>query len=484
MAITQKLELKLAQKLILTPQLQQSIKLLQLPQLELSKMLNQELMENPLLEEPVERESEEKAESSELSQLEERERERERESSEDMEAPLEKIFGFTSDNYFEERGSDGRDLGYFTDGMETSSPFERGNGKVSLHEHLIWQLRFSRTLDSIRRVAEIVVGNLNEDGYLQASQDEIARMAEVDMKSAEDAIALVHEFDPPGVGARNLQECLILQMRLLNHENTLAGKILNDGFSELEKKKYKQLAARFKVSIEDILQAVKVIEELEPRPGRNYSREEVIHVIPDVFVEESEGKFIIVLNDEGIPKIRLSKYYRDLITKKDSLGNEEKEFLEEKLRSAVWLLKSLSQRKKTIYRITESILKFQEDFFRKGIEHLKPLNLKDIATDLGMHQSTISRVTSNKYLQCPRGLFGFRYFLSNAVQSVNGDISSSTVKDMIKQLIAKEDQKAPLSDKGIYEILNRRNINIARRTVAKYREEMKIPSHSRRKKWI
>jgi RNA polymerase sigma-54 factor len=479
MAISQKLELKLAQKLILTPQLQQSIKLLQLPQLELTQMLNQELMENPLLEEAMERESEERNEGTELSRTEEKIHE----PADDVEAPLEKIFGFTTDEYFEERGSDGRDLGYFTDGMETPSPFERNDGKIDLHEHLLWQLRLSRTSDSIRRVAEIVMGNLNEDGYLQASSEEIAKMAEIDVSTAEKAIALIREFDPPGVGAKTLQECLLLQLKSLKLENTLVENILTDGFGELEKKKYKQLAAKFKVPLDDILYAVKVIEGLEPRPGRNYSREEVIHITPDVFIQETDGKLIIILNDEGIPRLRLSNYYRSLIAKKNALGKEEKQFLEDKLRSAVWLLKSLGQRKKTIYRITESILKFQEEFFRKGIEYLKPLNLKDIATDLGMHQSTISRVTSNKYLQCPRGLLSFRFFLSNAVHSEQGEVSSSTVKDIIRQLIANEDPRAPLSDKGVYEILNRRNINIARRTVAKYREELKIPSHTRRKRW-
>jgi RNA polymerase sigma-54 factor len=479
MAISQKLELKLAQKLILTPQLQQSIKLLQLPQLELTQMLNQELMENPMLEEVIERETEHKSEALDLT----RNEEQAHEPSEDVEAPLEKIFGFTTDEYFEERGSDGRDLGYFTSGIETTSPFERNEGKIDLHEYLSWQLRLSRTSDHLRKVAEVVLGNLNEDGYLQATVEEIAKMAEVDLKGAEEAVELIREFDPTGVGARNLQECLLLQIKPLNLDNTIVEKILTHGFVELEKKRYKHLANKFKVSIEDILSAVKIIEGLEPRPGRNYSKEDVIHIIPDVYIEESNGEFIIILNDEGIPRLRLSNYYRKLISKKNALGLEEKQFLEEKLRSAIWLLKSLNQRKKTIYRITESILKFQNDFFKMGIEHLKPLNLKNIASDLGMHESTISRVTSNKYLQCPRGLFGFRFFLSNAVHAVNGEVSSSTVKDYIRQLISKEDPKAPFSDKGIVEMLNSKDINIARRTVAKYREELKIPSHSRRKKW-
>ncbi len=480
MGLTQKLELKLVQKLVLTPQLQQSIKLLQLPQLELSQTLNQELMENPMLEEAIEREESEDKNSTTDSLNDE---EPVQKIPEDTETPLEKIFGYTTSDYFEERGSDGRDLGYFTDGMETSSPFERSNKKMALSEYLIWQLRLSRTPDALRQTAEIVLGNLNEDGYLQASDDEIANMAEVDTKSVEDAIELIREFDPPGVGSRTLQECLFLQLKSLNLQDTLVGKIITDGFEELEKKKYKKLAARFKVSIDDIFSAVKIIEGLEPRPGRNYSSDEVIHIIPDVYIEELEGKFVIVLNDQGIPRLRLSNYYRKLISNKKNLGQKEKEFLEEKLRAAIWLLKSLDQRKKTIYRVTESILKFQGEFFREGITHLKPLNLKDIAADLGMHESTISRVTSNKYLQCPRGLFGFRYFLSNAVRSVSGDVSSSIVKDIIKQLISNEDHRAPFSDKKIVEMLNSKDINIARRTVAKYREELKIPSNSKRRKW-
>ncbi len=480
MGIGPKLELKLTQKLILTPQLQQSIKLLQLPQLELTQTLNQELMENPMLEEGGERELEEKEESTDENDTEDSLKE----LSEDTEAPLEKIFGFTTSEYFEERGSDGRDLGYFTDGMETPSPFERNSKRMNLNEYLLWQLRLSRTSDPVRQTAEVVLGNLNEDGYLQASVEDISKMAEVDADITDKAIVLIQEFDPPGVGAKDLQECLSLQLKPLKLEGTLVEKIIKDGFEELEKKRYKKLAVKFKVTIEDILPAVKIIEGLEPRPGRNYSSEEAIHITPDVYVEESEGKFIIVLNDYGIPRLRLSNYYKKLISNKNALGPKEKEFLEEKLRAAIWLLRSLDQRKKTIYRVTDSILKFQEEFFRKGIEFLKPLNLKDIAIDLGMHESTISRVTSNKYLQCPRGLFGFRFFLSNAVHSSNGDVSSAIVKETIKQLISNEDNKSPLSDKNIVELLDSKKINIARRTVAKYREELKIPAHNRRKKWI
>jgi len=478
MAQEQKLELKLSQKLILTPQLQLSIKLLQLPLLELSQTLTKELMENPLLEEVSEKEIENKKESLETTE------EQVQELPDDIEAPLEKMFGFTTDSYFEERGSDGRDLGYFTDGVETPSPLERYRKKPDLREYLLWQLRGSRASDKVRQTAEIIINNLNADGYLEASIEEIAQLARVDIRTAEEALSLVREFDPPGVGARNLQECLLLQLKPLNLEDTLVEKILTEGFTELKEKKYKQLAAKFNIPLNEVLKSIRIIEGLEPRPGRNYSSEEPIPIIPDVYIEESDGEYIILLNDDGIPKLRLSNYYRELLANKKSLSREERQFLEEKLRSALWLLKSLDQRNKTIYRVTESILKFQKDFFKNGFGHLKPLNLKDVAEDLGMHESTISRVTANKYLQCPQGLLSFRFFFSNAVPSTKGGVSSTTVKNIIKQLISEEDPNAPLTDKKIVEILKDRGIETARRTVAKYREELKIPPYNKRKNQI
>jgi RNA polymerase sigma-54 factor len=479
MAQGQRLELKMYQKLILTPQLQQSIKLLQLPLLELSQNITQELMENPMLEEVMEREPESRNEVAEAEAGEEAYEER----SDDAEAPLEKIFGFTTDDYFEERASDGRDLGYFNDGSEVFSPFERNTRRPDLYEHLLWQLRLSRIPGPSASVIEIVISNLDDDGYLQASLDEIAAIAKADLKAVEEALSLLQEFDPPGVGARNLQECLLLQMKALKLDDSLVEKILRDGFDLLEKNKYKQLASRLKTSIEDILKAVTVIKGFEPKPGRSYSSEEALHIIPDVYIEESDGKFIILLNDEGIPRLRLSNYYRKLLANKKALGAEERNFLEDKLRSAVWLLKSLDQRNKTIYRVAESILKFQEEFFRRGLEYLKPLNLKNVADDLDMHESTISRVTSNKYLQCPQGLLSFRFFFSNMVPSAEGSISSTIVKNVMKEIISKENPKDPFSDQKIVELLNGRSINITRRTVAKYREGLKIPSHFKRKEW-
>lgn len=475
----QTLQLKMSQKLVLTPQLQQSIKLLQLPLLELSQSLTQELMNNPLLEEVTDRELLEKDAVSEPKA----ENEAEQNPIEDIETPLEKIFGYTTDNYFEERESDGRDLGYFNEGTETHSPFERNTKKTGLYEHLLWQLRLSNVPESMGYIIEIIINNLNEYGYLDASLDEIARISETDIQTSEKALSLIHGFDPAGVGARNLQECLILQLKPLDLQDTLVEKILRQGFNELERKNLKQLASKLNASLDDIMSAVTIIEGLEPRPGRNYSSDETIYITPDVFVEEADGKFIITLNNEGTPRLRISAFYRRLLANKKALGKEEKEFLREKLRSALWLLKSLDQRNKTIYRVTESLLKFQEDFFRKGFQSLKPLKLKDIADDLGMHESTISRVTSSRYMQCPQGLISFKFFFNNAISSANGNLPSSTVKDTIRQFIEKEDHQKPFSDKKMAEMLKNSGVFIARRTVAKYRNELKIPSHTKRKKW-
>ncbi|MBI4710443.1 MAG: RNA polymerase factor sigma-54 [Nitrospirae bacterium] len=434
MALENRLELKLSQKLVLTPQLQQSIKLLQLPQLELSQNLAQELMENPFLEEMSDSPSNEYQEAPAAS----KEDEAPQETHDDTEVPLERIFDFTTSDYFDERASDGRDLGYFNDGAEPLPTFEYSNKRPDLCEHVLWQLRLSRKSEPAGKAAEIIIGNLNDDGYLQASMEEIAAAANVDAAVAEEALTLLQNFDPPGVGARDLQECLLLQIKPLNLGNTLVEKILKEGFSELNSKKFKQIAAKFKTSIDNVLAAVKIIEGLDPRPGRNYSNTDAIHITPDVYVEESEGRFIIILNDEGVPRLRLSNYYKRLLKNKNSLTEEEKKFLEEKMRSAVWLLKSLDQRNKTIYRVTESILKFQEDFFKKGIRYLKPLTLRDVAQELE--------------------------------------------KEIIRELIEKEDPNAPLNDKLIVETLRIRSINVAHRTVAKYRDEMKIQSHARRKK--
>ncbi len=480
MALESRLELKLSQKLVLTPQLQMAIKLLQMPQLELSQTLTQELVENPFLEELTEVSSKEemtKEEREEAEPAEPGERD-------DSEIPLEKLMGYSStDDYFDERSYDGRDLGYFTPGNVTQPSFEYFLSSSSdLFDHLIWQLRLSKEDETVRSIGEIIIGNIDENGYLKITNEEIAEIAGSDIETAERAVRLVQSFDPPGIAARDIKECLQLQLKSLGLEGTLVESLVAKNLDLLGKRKYPQLAKLYNVPVDDIMAAVKVIEGLDPKPGSNFSSSDVNYITPDVYIIKADNGYQIVLNDEGLPRLRISSYYQRLLSHKNAIPKEDRQFLEDKLRSAIWLMKSLDQRNKTIYRVTECILNFQRDFFDKGVNFLKPLNLKDIASELGLHESTISRVTSNKYLSCPRGIYGFRFFFSNAIPSDSGEISATTVKEMVKKIIAEEDSAKPLSDMSVVDIFKSQNINIARRTIAKYREELKIPSQSQRKR--
>lgn len=462
MALEQRTDLRLIQKLALTPQLQLQLKLLQLPQFELSQYIELQLMENPMLE------SDEKEEESSLEEFEEV-------------LPVDKLKKIMIDEYFAERADDGRDLGYFNPGREEKPSFELFySTSTDLWDHLIWQLRLSNASDKIRAVAELVIGNLDEDGYLKATEEEIVRISHSELETVKKAIKLVQGFDPPGVGARDIKECLILQIKSLGLEKTLAYSLIKEHFEDIKKKRYENIAKKLNLSMDKVLNALKIIEKLDPRPGRNFSKTLVNIPVPDVYVNKVEGEYQIILNDEGIPKLRLSKLYRKLLTER-KLSSEEKKYLKEKLRNAVELLKAINQRNKTIYRVTESLIKFQRDFFDKGISYLKPLNLRDIANDLGLHESTISRVTSNKYLACEHGIFSFKFFFSNALLSNHGGVSPSQVKELIQKIIADEDPEKSLSDKEVSEELKKRGINIARRTVAKYREELKIPPKPLRK---
>ncbi|MCX8033853.1 MAG: RNA polymerase factor sigma-54 [Thermodesulfovibrio sp.] len=466
MALEQRVDLRLTQKLALTPQLQMQLKLLQLPQLELSQYIQLEIMENPLLE---------------LEEEEEQALELEKSFGDEEPLVIDKIEKIIIDDYFSERADDGRDLGYFNPGLEDKPNFELFYSKrTDLWEHLIWQLRLSNAEDKVRLIAEIVIGNIDEDGYLRASEEEIAKLADTDLDTVKAAISLVQDFDPPGVGARDLKECLLLQLRALGLENSLVASIIAEHLEDVQRKKYEKISKRFNLSIEDIINAIKIIEKLEPRPGRNFAVIPHSFPVPDVHVKKIDEEYQIILNDEGIPKIKLNNLYKEMVEAK-TLPLEERKFLKEKFRNAIELLKGLEQRNRTIYRVTESLIKFQKEFFDKGINFLNPLNLRDIAEDLGLHESTISRVTSNKYLSCDHGIFSFKFFFSNALPSKTGAISTSRVKEFIRKIIDKENPENPFSDSDIVEILKKEGIDIARRTVAKYREELKIPSKSLRR---
>ena len=473
MALESRLDLRLAQKLILTPQLQQAIKLLQMPQLELAQTLNNELIENPFLEEEFEEpEVEEHTVEDTTPSI----------AADDAEMPLEGLMNFSVDEYFEERSSDGRDLGYFTPDIEEQPSYELFcSKKPNLYDHLLWQLRLSTADDGIRKVAEAVIGNIDEDGYLRATDEELVSVTGADIDTVRSAIALVQGFDPPGVGARDLKECLLLQLKVLNLSGTLVEKIIINNMEDLQKKKYSSIAKQYNSPMDDIIAAVKIIEGLDPRPATGFSNVETNYIVPDVFISKTEEGYQIILNEDGLPRLRLNNSYRKLLLRKESLTKEEREFLKEKLRLATELIKSLDQRNRTIYKVSESILKFQKEFFDMGVQSLRPLNLRDVASDINMHESTVSRVTSNKFLACNHGIFSFRFFFTSAIQSETGEVSSTSVKDIIKKIVSEEDPQRPLSDQMIADRLKNQNITIARRTVAKYREELKIPPQNQRK---
>ncbi|MCX7913386.1 MAG: RNA polymerase factor sigma-54 [Thermodesulfovibrionales bacterium] len=477
MALENRLDLRLTQKLILTPQLQLAIKLLQLTQLELSQLLTQELTENPFLEE-----LEEEAEAQGITTIQEEEAKGDSSES-DFESPLENLFIFNVDEYFSERSNDGRDLGYFNPGLEETPSFELfKHKKTSLQEHLLWQLMLSSASEDIRKVAEFLIGNIDEDGYLKLSEEEIIQHTGADRDIINKALAVIQDFDPTGVGARDLKECLLIQIKALNLQGSIVEKIIMDNLEDLCRKRYAQIAKLYGLTHEELNNALKIIRGLEPRPGRSFSSDEVIYIVPDVYIFKVEGTYQIVLNDDGLPKMRLNNQYRKLLTQKSSLSKEERMFLKEKMRSAIELMKSLQQRNRTIYKVAESILNFQKDFFDRGIQYLKPLTLKDVAADIKMHESTISRVTSSKFLSCSHGIFSFKYFFSSSISSEDGQVSSTTVKDLIKKIVSEENPKNPLSDQAIADKLAEYNIKIARRTVAKYREALKIPQQSFRRK--
>ncbi|MBN2396815.1 MAG: RNA polymerase factor sigma-54 [Deltaproteobacteria bacterium] len=471
--------LKLTQQLVMTPQLQQSIKLLQLSRLELVDAINQELEENPLLED---RSVDGDPETEIVPELEDMK----------VETPTKEITGegdgkeeFDWDSYIEDFGP----MGVPHQGREDvdAPAFENVLTRAgSLSDHLQWQLSLSRFTDVERRVGEQIIGNLNGDGYLMANVDEIAALEEVEPAFVEEVLAKVQEFDPPGIAARDLKECLLIQIGFLNVDSPLPRRIVEQYLKDLETRNYQSIASKEKVPIGEVEQAALLIGSLNPKPGLPYNEDKPQYIIPDVFIFKLGDQYRISLNDDGLPKLRVSNFYREILGgMKTDGGNKSKEYIKEKLQSATWLIKSIEQRQKTIYRVSESILNHQIEFFDKGISYLKPMVLRDIADDVQMHESTISRVTTNKYMHTPRGIFELKYFFNSGINRM-GDvqIASQSVKEKIRQIVGGEDSKKPYNDSQIVKILADSNISIARRTVAKYRDMLGILPSSRRKKYF
>jgi RNA polymerase sigma-54 factor len=483
MAIEMRQQMKLSQQLVMTPQLQQAIKLLQLSRIELQDLVRQELEENPILDESPELEEVKEPDTLEVTEKEEQPREKNDDFAEVKagEETLKEIDWATYlDGYNYSSGEQ-----YFDDEDDRPSYENLLTKKATLFDHLMWQLNLTRLTEEEQAVGAEIIGNIDEDGYFRATLAEVAGACCVDEAFAESVLLKVQEFDPMGVASRNLRECLLIQVRQLGMTGGVVESLLSDHLNDLEARKYKQIAKAIGIEIQEVLTAAKIIAGLDPKPGRQFSQEDVHYISADIFVYKVGDEFVVLLNDEGMPNIRVNPLY--IAEGRNGAAGDQKaeEYITDKMRSALWLIKSIHQRQRTIYKVAKSIVKFQRAFLERGIAYLKPLVLRDIAEDIGMHESTISRVTTNKYMQTPQGLLELKYFFNSGISTSEGDsIASESVKDKIREILETEDPRKPLSDQRIAEILSDHNINIARRTVTKYREMLKIGSSSERKRFF
>jgi len=485
MALQTKLVQKLSQSLLMTPQLQQAIKLLQLGRLEYKEAIEKELLENPVLEEMKEIEddggsSKATPETDSVKELNVGEQSGEAEATGEA-APDAKVdWEDYLESFIDSRGSaTPKGLVDHEDRPSLEATLTKGE---SLVDHVVAQLRHADLDKGDEEIAAHILGNLDKDGYLCATFEELAAECGVSPEEAARVVRSIQQLDPPGIAARDLAECLLIQLDQMGLENALESRIVRNHLDKLENRKYDQIAKAESVAVDDVYKAITTIQQLEPRPGRPFADDTVRYIVPDIYVYKVGGEYVISLNEDGLPRLRVNPMYLDLLRQDAADNNPNKAYLTERLKAASWLIKSIHQRQNTIYRVTESIVKFQRDFLDHGIEKLRPLVLKDVADDIDMHESTVSRVTTNKYVHTPQGVFELKYFFTTAIKTAGGEMSSSTIKERIKNLIAAEKPDAPISDQEIAEILAKENIDIARRTVAKYREGLGILSSSKRKK--
>mgnify|MGYP006194505311 CR=1 FL=1 len=482
MAMELRQQVKMAQQLRMTPQLQQAIRLLQLSRMELITEIRQEMVENPVLEEVPESEMYQHEAGAEQEQRPEK---KESDALEEVRVEDNKLSDIDWDQFLENYSQPAPGNSYR--GMEDELPTidQTLSTTESLTEHLMEQVRLSGMNDDEEFIATLIIGNLDGDGYLRNSTvEEIAEDAGASLEDVEFVLTVVQEFDPMGVGARDLRECLLIQIDRLHPDDETVRQMISEHIPNLERKSYSKIARDLGVDIDEVLRAAKAISRLEPKPGREFTEDDARYITPDIYIYKVGDDFLPVLNEDGMPKLRISNYYRQELQKKKQQGgkDEVKEYIQDKLRGAMWLIRSIHQRQSTIMKVTESIIKFQKEFFDDGVEHLRPLVLRDVADDIGMHESTVSRVTTNKYVHTPRGTFELKYFFNSSITNLDGDdLASEAVKAKIRDIISNEDEKKPYSDAKIVQLLADDGIEIARRTVAKYREMMGILSSAKRK---
>lgn len=506
MALEIKLAQKLTQTLVMTPQLQQAIKLLQLGRLDYLEEIEREVLENPILESSYEQDlSHESAEENSRNVADSLSSDsidyRSRTESEElalMDFGVDPSSSETIDEGKSEVNNEGDfQIAYYTDSLEY---YPGGTGRGAsfdgeapsleatvsapegLSSHILWQLR---SLDIEMRDGEIVehiLGNLDRSGYLSCGVEDIALSCDRDVVDVERVLSIIQTLDPPGIAARDLQECLLIQLQERGLVEELPGKLVKNHLDLLEKRRYDLIAKAEKCELQEVYDALRIVTKLEPCPGRAFSDEPPIYITPDIYVRKIDDEYVIQLNESGMPRLRISKEYQELLSRGQLARDSGKEYVQDCLKRGQWLMKIMEQRQSTIYRVTKSIIKHQYEFLEKGISALKPLVLRDIAQDLGLHESTISRVTSNKYVHTPQGVFELKFFFSSGLSSDAGEVSSESVKLRIRDLISSEDGKNPLSDQTLATMLRKEGIDIARRTVAKYREMLNILPSSRRKK--
>ncbi len=480
MAMEMKLNFKQEMRLVPTPMLQQAIKLLQLSRLELVQAVHQEMIENPILEEILEEEEEEldqKQENPEDPSLDSIGQTQEEPPSEKESDPLE--YEQDWDNYIQDNLSQGSSADNYTERPSIEATYKK---EATLADHLMWQLNLSVNEDLDKFIGSIIIGNIQNDGYCIAELGEIAEISQASEEDVLRVLKIIQTFEPNGVGACTLKECLLTQAKVLPERLPLVENLIENYLERLHERYYQKIASELKTTVDEIIAAVSTIKTFDPKPGLQFSSEGIDYVIPDLVVVKTDAGYDVVLNDDGLPNVKISPYYHHLL--KNTSEPKTKEYLKKKHQAAEFLIKSIDKRRETIYKVGKSIVKLQVEFLDHGLSHLKPMVLKDVARDIEMHESTVSRITTNKYIDTPQGIFELKFFFHSGIKSFigNNDMSSVRVKNMIQEIIKSEDPMKPLTDDEMVEALVKRNAKIARRTVTKYRKELNILPASKRKK--
>lgn len=455
---------------IISPQLIQSLKLLQIPMLELEQLLQQELVMNPMLEEELADEDElgdgvdEESEDQDL-KVDPAEIELKSQPNEiDWDMYLRDGAAYEYE-YHEQYEKD-----------EDRNILDReGKSGTTLASHLLSQLRLLDLSDKDMKIGEYIIGNLGEDGYLSCSVEEIASILEIEPVEVEHVLTVVQTLEPVGIGARNLKECLFIQFCAAGQEDTLAARIVREHLDDLQNRRFATIKKALKVTLEEIQDALQQIAGLNPKPGMSIGAEAVIPIIPDLIVEKVDGEYIVLLNDRHLPRLRISGAYHTILSRSSNASDDTRQYVRQKLNDARWLVNSIEQRRTTMLKVMNYIVKAQRGFFDKGLPFLKPMILQEVADAISMHPATVSRVTAGKYVQTSRGVFPLKFFFDGMIETDDGEeLSTKSVKDRIARLIKEEDSRDPLSDQKIVEVLQAQGVDIARRTVAKYRDQLKI----------